>query len=368
MKRFIEYDYQKTSWHKCKIVFIILIALILSAPNQTKACTSVCLAKNGHVVFGNNLDWYVPDGYIFINKRNVKKRGLWFDNPPEWISKYASITVNQEGREFPSRGMNEAGLVIGEMTLRVTEYPDPDSRYVLNPLQWMQYILDNCATVADVLATDKEIRIDKNEYHSHFFICDSTGDCVVMEWLEGKLVAHTYNEVPIKVLANSTYDYCLEHGNDPAGRFGKAAGMLDAYTSEDPVEYMFLILQNVSQQSTKWSLVFDTKKLRLYYKTALNREIRHVSLHDFDLRCSTDVYMINVNGIGSGNMTGKFVTYTRELNAQLTRSTFRQLEPQFGPFTEETLNKIISYPETTGCQKNIGEKIHVFGGSNGLPD
>jgi len=324
------------------------IIITLSAGNM-RACTSVCLAKNGHVVFGNNLDWFVPDGYIFINKRNVKKTGIWFNNPAQWVSKYASISVNQDGREFPSRGMNEAGLVIGEMTLRQSEFPDPDSRHPINTLQWMQYILDNCATIADVLATDKIIRIDKNEYHSHFFICDSTGDCLVMEWLEGKLIAHAYDDVPVKVLANSTYDYCLEHGNDPSGRFGKAAGLLEKYTSEDPVEYMFSILQNVSQQSTTWSLVFDAKHLKLYYKTASNREIRYVSLRDFNLTCDSEVHMLDVNGTGSGNMRGQFVTYTRELNEQLTRSTYKKLAPQFGPFTEETLVKIFSYPATTEC-------------------
>ena len=78
--------------------FFILSVLMMMSTSHCNACTSVCVAKNGHVVFGNNLDWYVADGYIFINKRNVQKRGLWFNNPPVWVSKYARITVNQDGR------------------------------------------------------------------------------------------------------------------------------------------------------------------------------------------------------------------------------------------------------------------------------
>lgn len=215
----------------------------------------------------------------------------------------------------------------------------------------MQYQLDNCATIADVMATDKKIRIDKNEYHSHFFISDSTGNCIVMEWLKGKLVTHTYNEVPKKVLVNCTYDQSLANLYDHADRFKKAASMLEKYASEDPVEYMFSILQNVSQNSTKWSLVFDSKNRKFYYKTAANREIRYVSLLDFDLNCGSDVYMLDVNGNGSGNMFSKFVTYTQELNSQLTRSTYKQLGPQFGHYTEETLIKIFSYPAKTNCIK-----------------
>jgi choloylglycine hydrolase len=327
------------------------ILFIIFGLSNTKACTSACLVANGQVVFGNNLDWYVDDGYIFINKRNVEKKGLWFDNPPVWVSKYASITVNQDGREFPSRGMNEAGLVIGEMTLRETEYPDPDSRFVVNTLQWMQYQLDNSATIADVLATDKIIRIDKNEYHSHFFICDSTGNCVTMEWLNGKLVAHAYNDVPIKVLANTRYDYCIEHGNDLSGRFGRAAEMLKKHTTENPVDYMFSILQNVSQATTKWSLVFDSKNRKLFYKTAKNHEIRYISLTDFNFSCNSDVYMIDVNGEGIGDMTQKCIPYVQQLNEKLTRSVYHQLEHQFGPFTEETMSKIFRYPASTSCKK-----------------
>jgi hypothetical protein len=110
--------------------------------------------------------------------------------------------------------------------------------------------------------------------------------------------------------------------------------------------------QNVSQQSTKWSLVFDVNNLRLYYKTAPKRETRYVSLMNFDLKCNSDVYMLDVNDMGTGNTFTRFVPYTLELNSQLTRSTYLQLEPQFGPFTEEVLNKIFSYPSTTSCLNN----------------
>jgi choloylglycine hydrolase len=213
----------------------------------------------------------------------------------------------------------------------------------------MQYLLDNCATIADVLATDKTIRIDKKEYHSHFFICDSTGNCVTMEWLKGELVAHAYGEAPIKVLANTRYDYCVEHGNDPSGRFGKAAEMLKAYSTENPIDYMFSILKNVSQASTKWSLVFDSKSRTLYYRTARNPEIRYVSLTGFDLSCSSDVYMIDVNGEGIGDMTQKCFPYSRELNEQLTRTVYRKIEHEFGPFSEETLKKVYNYPASTSC-------------------
>ncbi len=329
------------------LVFALMVPLFLVNPAQS--CTSVCLVENNHVVFGNNLDWFIEDGVIYINKPNVKKRGLWFNNPAEWVSKYACITTNQEGREFPSRGMNEAGLVIGEMTLTVSEYPDRDERAALNPLQWIQYQLDNCVTVDEVIATDKKIRIEKGEYHSHFFVCDKNGDCVTIEWIDGKLKSHSKEQVPIKVLTNSPYAECIEKGNDSSGRFGKAAAMLENYKSENPVDYAFSILQSVKQESTKWNLVFDARNLKLYLRTAANRDIRYVSLCDFNLSCTAPVYILDVNAQGKGNVFDKFVPYTRQANTKLVRSTFRQYEPHFGPTPDDVLNKIITYPSTTKC-------------------
>ena len=32
--------------------------------------------------------------------------------PASWVSKYGSVTFNQYGRELPTGGMNEAGLVV----------------------------------------------------------------------------------------------------------------------------------------------------------------------------------------------------------------------------------------------------------------
>ena len=76
-----------------------------------------------------------------------------------WVSKYGSITFNQYGKEFPTGGMNEKGLVVELMWLDETRYPEPDQRGVLNVLQWIQYQLDNSQTIDEVIASDKKIRI-----------------------------------------------------------------------------------------------------------------------------------------------------------------------------------------------------------------
>lgn len=201
------------------IIPLAFIFAVFIFENSVSACTSVFLDKQDHLVFGNNLDWFIDDALLVINKRNVKKRGAWGDNPPEWVSKYGSITTNLRGNGFPNRGMNEAGLVIGEMWLGATEYYDPDSRPSVGIAQWIQYQLDTCATVEQVLATDKVLRIGKEEYKSHFFVCDANGGCAVVEWLDGKLSPHIGDEVKVKALVNTPYAECLARGDDPTGNY-----------------------------------------------------------------------------------------------------------------------------------------------------
>ena len=59
--------------------------------------------------------------------------------------------------------MNEAGLVVSAMGLEQTEYPAPDARPAISAFQWIQYQLDTAATVADVIASDAELRISNSD-------------------------------------------------------------------------------------------------------------------------------------------------------------------------------------------------------------
>ncbi|MCK7541443.1 MAG: linear amide C-N hydrolase [Marinilabiliales bacterium] len=107
--------------------------------------------------------------------------------------------------------MNEAGLVIELMWLTPTEYPNADRRPTLRELQWVQYQLDTAATVQDVIASDKAIRIEVNEGTPiHFLLCDRKGGAAAIEFLGGRMRAYTGQDLPVKALTNSTYEYCLD--------------------------------------------------------------------------------------------------------------------------------------------------------------
>ena len=96
--------------------FLILLLMLVETPFAAHACTTFCMDVSGRVVFGANYDWDTGVGLAMVNKRSVAKMALT-GRPARWTSRFASITFNQYGRDFPTGGMNEAGLVIALMAL-----------------------------------------------------------------------------------------------------------------------------------------------------------------------------------------------------------------------------------------------------------
>ena len=328
-------------------------------------CSAVCLNKKGQVILANNMDWISGDGMVVVNKRNVTKRGFWYKNKPDWTwtSKYGSITFNTEGREFPIRGMNEAGLAVVELMLSETRHPSSGGLPVLSGSQWIQYQLDTSATVEEMIASDKVVRIEPTDWEgmaSHLLICDSSGKIAGIEWLEGKMTVYTGSTLPIPAMVNSAYESCITDGDDPSGRFKPMADLYAAYDTDqtrDGVSYVFSILQAANVSSlpfqTQWSMAYDVRAKRIYWKTLSNSQLRYVDLKDFDFSCQTDVEVLDVNNTGTGNVRAAFAPYTIDFNRKyVTRiyALYNQYSDFIGKqYSQETIEGIIAYPGTTTC-------------------
>jgi choloylglycine hydrolase len=365
------------------ILISTVLAFVLTLP--ASACTTFQLRSEGQVLVGKNYDWMVEDGLIIVNKRGVAKTAMKssVDNsglgtPAKWISKYGSITFTQYGRELGPGGMNEAGLVVESMGLfRNTpnkKYPEPDSRVSILVQQWRQYQLDNFASVKEVVESDGYLRIrPKKGPHSHFIISDKTGNCALIEFLDGEMVCYRNESLPLRVLTNNTYDLSLgflKQKNLPEPdpyrsieRFNRAAGLVGSYqpgVSDSPVSYAFGILEAVSwsidrewqgtpyTSNTRWSIVYDQHNLKIYFRTHGNPEIRSVDMQAFDFACATPVQTLDITAKLSGDVTNNFIPYTQKSNRELIEKAFTQT--LFLPkFTTEQLDTLSKYPDTLTC-------------------
>jgi choloylglycine hydrolase len=266
-------------------------------------------------------------------------------------------------------GMNEAGLVVEVMWLEGIEYPSPDARPELSELQWVQYQLDTASSVKDVIASDAFLRISTNSVPIHFLVSDKTGEAVTVEFLDGKMVTHTSETLPVKALTNSTYKDSMEYLKNHKGfggervigfsgnsldRFARTANMLAQYDpSKDEVivDYAFSILDSVDNPEwTQWSIVYDVSNRTIYYKTKDAPRLKKFALSDFDFDCRTRSKVIDMQKDETGDISGHFIPYSTEINRQLIGRSFRGTE-----FLENTPDAVMDqragYPDSIICRE-----------------
>jgi choloylglycine hydrolase len=311
---------------------------------------------------------------MMVNKAGMAKIAAREGNPARWTSRYGSVTFNQYGREFPNGGMNEAGLVVEIMWLDGARYPAADARPSVGVLQWIQYQLDNHATVAEVLASDAAVRIATNAAAPlHFLVADAAGEAATVEFLGGEMVAHTGDELPFPVLTNTIYDASvrytrarLESGSIPEGdgsmdRFARAAGRIDGYTapsSDDAVAYAFETLASVAQGTgTVWSIVYDIDGRTIHATTRDNPVKMYVRFEELDFDCETPVRIVDVNQAAPGDLATQMKIYREADNLELIRASFSETG-FLRNVPESTIRRAAAYPRSATCDagENAGRK------------
>ncbi len=321
-----------------------------------------------------------------MNRRDLEKKAYLSqdEKPAYWISKYGSVTFNQAGMEFPMAGMNEKGLVVAQMMLPMTKYPDRDSRGALSELQWIQYQLDNFESVAEVIASDSFVRVSNESIAPlHYFVADRFGHWAAIEFLDGKMVVHHDGNSTMPLLSNNTYgvseDFLkrhvgfggseqipmesikeLEEREDPVAGVNKActiaANRLKYYKdSLSIIENGFEVLQRVAKQKyTQWSIVFSITDMNIYFRSSLNEEIRHVDFKDLGLDCDSKASVLDIQSSTAADILKQFQPYSTELNRgyvyrmnkALTDMKFFSAEP-----TKQQMDRQAEYPEEIKCSK-----------------
>ncbi len=331
-----------------------------------RSCTSFCLEDNGHVVFGSNYDNDKPEGMVFINKRGISKSGFMPGTTGQvarWTSKYASVSFTVVGYQLAWAGMNEKGLVMSTMALPETQNPEADERPPLHSPHWMQYMLDNCGSVKEVITADSQVRIF--ETVDHYLVADGTGDCAVVEFLDGRMVFHTGQGLPVAALTNSTYSESIDFlKRGVAGlkkrdgiqtitgslrRFQTAADRVKAFEpagSEHAIKYAFDVLDKVGGEATLWSIVFDTQDMRVYFRTQSHRAIRYLSLNDFDLSCQTPDMIMDIHEKLEGNIAESMQVYSSDKNFEFLKKAIVRWDIQM---SEEELQAIRTILDSYEC-------------------
>lgn len=316
------------------------------------------------MIFGRNYDWITDAGMVCTNLKGLSKTSLKTENGEtiSWVSQFGSITFNQYGKEFPTGGMNEKGLVVELMWLDETIYPRADNRPAIGVLQWIQYQLDNCATIDEVIATDKKLRISPTGTTPlHYLVADANGNAATIEFLNGKMVVHKGSSLSLPVLTNSIYDESVRSyknsstsGNNSLERFGKACTMiqqLNTGNNKKPViDYAFDILGEVSQGDfTKWSIVYDITNKTIQFKTNRFQQVKNLNFAAFDFNCNATAKVWDMNQAGNGNINRLFENFTSAMNRKIVETAAKESESRV-PISQINRERLWQYSSGIKCQ------------------
>lgn len=203
-------------------VTLVLVLGIFFFRSPASACTSIVLeAEDGTAVYGRTMEWgtfdlksrvaIVPRGYQFQGETPQGQNGI------KWKAKYGIVGIDVLEKNYISDGMNEKGLVVGLLYLpgfaEYQPYEPEKSSISMGPLDLANYVLSNFATVEEVRAGLKKVRVVPVPEPAlgnipapiHLTVVDSSGKAIVVEYTDKKL--HIFKN-PLKVMTNSpTFDW-----------------------------------------------------------------------------------------------------------------------------------------------------------------
>jgi len=307
-------------------------------------CTTFTIKSQSELIFGRNLDVESDIGNVFINPIGLEKRAYFRKRskeiPAEWKSKFGSITFNQICKDIPHGGINEKGLVVEHLFLEESVYEQSDARPALMSHQWIQYMLDNCASVNEIIESCSRVRISDvdHKFPIHFNTMDSNGDRAIFEFLDGKMLVYKNEACAAGVLSNSTLENSIKSikNNDVISktnslptditnsieRFNIATELVKKYKDQNVIKYGFSILDMV-RNNTQWQIVYDIKNLKIYYRTKSQKTIRILNLSDCDFSdTSSKTTGINENSEAKYN----WLISSREINIEMINSICNKSE------------------------------------------
>lgn len=285
-------------------------------------CTRVVWPDaNGSVIVGRNMDFHMD---LLTNlwkfPRGVE-RADGVTGALTWKAEYGSIVATAFDL-IATDGMNEAGFAGHILWLTESDYGKPATTDTqLSQAVWLQYYLDNFATVAEAVEWTQNSKVAISQLFDptghlvptlHLAINDATGDSAIIEYVDG--TPTVYHSRDHKVMTNSpTFDKQLElvkrieglGGDAPlpgstlaTDRFARASFYVEHQvqpkTQLEGIAAMFSIIRNAAQpfrtpeagkpdaSQTIWQVVLDLTNKRYVFESTTRPNIVWVDFADMD--------------------------------------------------------------------------------------
>lgn len=315
-------------------------------------CTRVLWpSPNGPVIVGRNMDFHRDTGTNLWVLPRGEHRTDGLGGNLSWTATHGSVVAGADDLVSVD-GLNEAGLTGNILWLAESDYGDHDpARPALSVAVWLQYFLDNFATVAEAVTwvRDTQVQVVTMADPSsgepltvHLAIADKSGDSAIIEYVGG--APTVWHDRDYRVMTNSPpYGQQLELLSAVEGfggqehlpgttlasdRFARAAYYLsrlpDPATNVEAIAGMLSVMRNAAQpfripdtgkpdvSQTLWQTVADLTNRRYVFSSTTRPNILWVDLDGLDFSKEAGVRRLDLvtdtalEGGLVGNVTTEF--------------------------------------------------------------
>lgn len=288
-----------------KLLFFLLL------PQIVYPCSSFVLKNGKRIFLGKNFDWTFDEGHLIKNLRQTKKVAYFTHTgqPAIWVSKYGSITFNQNGKEMPYGGMNEMGLVVEMLWLEDTKFNITENKQYVNELEWIQYQLDNFQTVDEVTAAINQLKVYPIKGKIHYILADKNGKSVIVEYLDGQPIVFEKDANACQAITNKTVAYSAKYIENLNGipkrntsetfRYHQLEKQIkhlktaSDFSEKTAFEMLELVAIKKGSFKTVWSIVYDISNERITFFTHTNKKEKIINLRN--LNFTNEVYYFDLN-------------------------------------------------------------------------
>ncbi len=369
------------------IVPAILTTTALTLASAALACTSMIIGDGPRSLLGQNYDFALGEGAVFVNTSGKEKASLaeGDERALHWRAKYSSVVFTQFGKEMPISGINERGVTIQGLWNEDANYPPVNRRETasLNELQWIQYQLDSAASVADVESSLATIPVHRDYASLHYVVCEASGACALIDFDEiGMRVAQRGADFEPAAITNSTlirskHHAALAMNTEEFDDLSDDKNSLDAYTRaawlvsragvadsripgalrmHDMLEKTRVDFQvsdvlsafgGQPPSATQWSIVFSPAERWVEWRTRDNPDKRRLDLSKLFRACPAPDLGFNISK-GKGIISVADFSSPRAENKRIVAAAYKNVEKQFPPERQAAL---IDYADSMQCAK-----------------
>jgi len=262
---------------------------------------------------------------------------------------------------MPNGGINEAGLVVEQTTLWQSTYTDDDRLPAVGELQWIQLLLDTCASVKEAMQVAYGVRIAQPMSKLHYMIADRSGDCAIFEFLGGVMYIYRGSSLPFSIMANTPYTEAIKDLEDKEERWRIAYSDYDRNSMErffkgatrladvipvserERLQFTQDTLEFVRREDTAYTLIYDLEKMQLHFATSIYPDMKTVRIGALDFSSDAAPLALNLQ-----KPAVSYINFNVEMNRRVAESFFRDpvLTKTFGwRITDDMIDYFASFPD-----------------------